>query len=158
MRTAKRALAAHFAAFPYWPRHRAAAKCPFRERARPSPIAVQTRLKGREAMKHILIAAAALAVIGAPAAAMARAGFATSDVNMRAGPATDFPVITTIPAGADVNIHGCIAGYDWCDVGWSGDRGWVEASYLQFVYHDRRVLLPDYAAEVAIPIVTFAVD
>ncbi|MGB7260095.1 MAG: SH3 domain-containing protein, partial [Pseudolabrys sp.] len=110
-------------------------------------------------MQRFLIAAVAFAAVaGMPAAAMARAGYAVADVNMRAGPSTAFPAVTTIPAGAGVNIHGCLDGYDWCDVGWAGDRGWVEGEYLQFLYHERRVLLPSYAAVIGLPIIAFSVD
>jgi uncharacterized protein YraI len=110
-------------------------------------------------LKHLMIAAAALAAtVGASSAALARSGFATADVNMRAGPSTGFPVVTTIPDGARVNIHGCVAGYGWCDVGWGGARGWVSGAYLQFIYNDRRVLVPYYAPRIGLPIIAFSVD
>lgn len=109
-------------------------------------------------MNRFLMAAAALAItVGASSAAAARPGFATANVHMRAGPSSGFPAVTTIPSGAEVNIHGCHAGYDWCDVGWSGTRGWVDAQYLQFIYRDRRVLLPSFAATVGLPIIAFSV-
>jgi uncharacterized protein YraI len=106
-----------------------------------------------------MIAVATLvAAAGASSAALARPGFATADVNMRAGPSTGFPVVTTIPDGARVNIHGCVAGYGWCDVGWGGARGWVSGAYLQFIYNDRRVLVPYYAPRIGLPIIAFSVD
>jgi uncharacterized protein YraI len=110
-------------------------------------------------MKQYLImaAVAATAAFAVPTAAMARPGFVTTSLNLRAGPSTSFPVVDTLPAGASVNIHGCLAGYTWCDVGWRGERGWVAGRYLDFVYRGRRVLLPDYAVEVGFPIVGFSV-
>jgi uncharacterized protein YraI len=109
-------------------------------------------------MNRILMAAAALAfTLGVASSAAARPGFATTAVNLRAGPSTGFPVVTTIPGGAAVDIHGCEAGYVWCDVGWGGTRGWVAGRYLQFVYNDRRVLLPSFAATVGLPIIGFSV-
>lgn len=109
-------------------------------------------------MNRILMAAAALAfTLVAASSAAARPGFATTAVNLRAGPSTGFPVVTTIPGGAAVDIHGCEAGYGWCDVGWGGTRGWVAGQYLQFVYNDRRVLLPSFAATVGLPIIGFSV-
>jgi uncharacterized protein YraI len=110
-------------------------------------------------LRHLMIAVAALAVTGgASSTALARAGFATADVNMRAGPSTGFPVVTTIPDGAGVNIHGCVADYGWCDVGWGGARGWVSGAYLQFIYNDRRVLVPYYGPRIGLPIIAFSVD
>jgi uncharacterized protein YraI len=110
-------------------------------------------------MKLFLIGAAALAAIFClPASAMARPGFTTGTVHMRAGPGTYFPVIDTVPDGADITINGCLADYDWCDVGWAGERGWISAAYLQFVYDGRPVLLPDYAVAAGFPIVTFSLE
>jgi uncharacterized protein YraI len=111
-----------------------------------------------EMRQYLMMAAvAAAAAFAAPTAAMARLGFVTTNLNLRAGPSTSFPVVDTLPAGARVNIHGCLSGYSWCDVGWRGERGWVAGRYLDFVYRGRRVLLPEYAVEVGFPIVTFAV-
>ncbi len=95
--------------------------------------------------------------VAAPAAAMARPGFATTDVHMRAGPSTGFPAITTVNGGARVQIHGCLDSYNWCDVSWRGERGWIYARYLQFTYHHRRVRLPLYGARVDLPVIGFSV-
>ena len=109
-------------------------------------------------MRTIFIAAAALAaVIALPAAAVARPGFVTTSLNLRAGPSVDFPAVDTVPAGAEVNVHGCLAGYEWCDVSFSGDRGWVDGDYLQLIANGRRVLIIDYGPEIDFPIVSFDV-
>lgn len=62
--------------------------------------------------------------------ALAAEGLATSGVNMRAGPGTAYRVIDTIPRRGQVEIHGCVAASNWCEVSWDGARGWVSASYL----------------------------
>ena len=41
--------------------------------------------------------------VGAPAVAWAVPGFSTGNVNMRAGPSTANPVVTTIPSGSPVD-------------------------------------------------------
>lgn len=105
-----------------------------------------------------LLAASAVLAAGALAPAMAEAavrGFATGDVNLRAGPGTNYPVVTTLEAGDRVTIFGCVRGYSWCDVNWRGFRGWVSARYLDSYFDDRRVRLPSYAARIDIPIITF---
>jgi hypothetical protein len=54
----------------------------------------------------------------------------TGNLNMRAGPDTTYPVVTTIPAGAPVQVFGCVNGRSWCDALWVGQRGWVSSAWL----------------------------
>lgn len=104
----------------------------------------------------LLIAAITAAGLAVPAtAAPARPGYVTAAVNLRAGPGTGFPAVDTIPGGARVDIHGCLSGYVWCDVGFDGERGFVNSNYLQFLYRGRRVLVIDYADEIGFPIIDF---
>lgn len=105
-------------------------------------------------VSRILIAA--VFFIAAPGAALAARGYATNNVNMHAGPGVDYPVVSVIPAGADVYIHGCLGDDSWCDVSWDSDRGWVAAAYLDYFYNDRYVYLPDYFGEIDVPVVTFS--
>jgi len=100
-----------------------------------------------------LIVAALLLTI--PTAALAARGIVTTEVSMRAGPGTGFPVVDRIPGGARVNIHGCLRDNSWCDVSWDGDRGWVSAEYLEYFYRNRYVYLPDYVEVIDVPIVPF---
>jgi uncharacterized protein YraI len=90
-------------------------------------------------------------------AAFAQDGYVTGNVNLRAGPDTSYPVIDTIPVGSPVGIQGCVDGWEWCDVLWGQDRGWVAGNYIQYEYNDQPVLLPAYGAAIGIPIVTFAI-
>ncbi|WP_163266390.1 SH3 domain-containing protein [Chelativorans alearense] len=92
---------------------------------------------------------------GGPQAASAADAYTTTNVNMRAGPSTHFPRITTLPAGAAVTIYGCTRSWDWCDTSWRGLRGWVSAHYLESLYDDRRVIVPDYGPSIGVPIITF---
>jgi uncharacterized protein YraI len=72
---------------------------------------------------------AAAVVLGLPAsAAMAATGFTASDLNMRTGPSTDYPVVTAIPAGAPVDVLSCSR--SWCSVAWLGYQGYSSRSYL----------------------------
>ena len=107
---------------------------------------------------RFLWAAALLLGLAVPgAASAATGGFTTGNVNMRAGPGTGYPVITTVPYGSSVAIYGCTAGYEWCDTNWAGYRGWVSGGYLEFVYQNRRVLVPNYGITYGIPIITFSI-
>ena len=66
-----------------------------------------------------------------PNAAAAMDGFASVTLNEYAGPSTEYPLVSTIPAGASVTIYGCLVDWDWCDIQYYGDRGWVLAAYLE---------------------------
>ena len=69
--------------------------------------------------------AAALMVLSAQGAHAAPA-LATNNVNLRQGPGTNFPVITTIPGGSQVEISGCQG--QWCTVTWQGQTGYSIAT------------------------------
>lgn len=103
-------------------------------------------------LRTLIIAASVLLM---PAAALAAPGIVTTTVSLRAGPGEGFPTVDRIPGGARVNIHGCLRGTAWCDVSWTDDRGWVSSQYLQYLYRDRYVYLPDYVDEIDVPIVPF---
>ncbi len=104
---------------------------------------------------HIMAGAALLGALCAPGAAAAANAFTTGNVNMRAGPSTQFPRVTTLPEGVTVTIHGCVSGWSWCDTSWRGWRGWVSGRYLEQLYDGRRVLVPEYGPSVGVPIISF---
>ncbi|MCK1639144.1 peptide-binding protein [Bradyrhizobium sp. 157] len=103
-------------------------------------------------LRGLFIAAVVLLM---PAAALAAPGIVTTTVSLKAGPGESFPTVDRIPGGARVNIHGCFRGKAWCDVSWLDDRGWVSSRYLQYLYRNRYVYLPDYVDEIDVPIVPF---
>src|SRR6478736_3318456 len=103
-------------------------------------------------LRGLFIAAAMLLT---PAAALAAPGIVTATVSLKAGPGAAFPTVDRIPGGDRVNIHGCLKGTAWCDVSWSDDRGWVSSQYLEYLYRDRYVYLPDYVDEIDVPVVPF---
>jgi uncharacterized protein YraI len=103
-------------------------------------------------LKSVLLAALLLA----PTAALAAPGIVTVSTGLRAGPGTGFPLVDRIPGGARVNIHGCLRGNAWCDVSFTDDRGWVSSQYLQYLYRNHYVYLPDYVDVIDIPVVSFA--
>jgi hypothetical protein len=67
-------------------------------------------------------------------------------------------VVDRIPEGARVNIHGCLRGNAWCDVSFSDDRGWVSSQYLEYLYRNHYVYLPDYVDEIDVPVVPFVLS
>lgn len=102
-------------------------------------------------LRSVLVAALLLA----PTAALAAPGIVTVSTGLRAGPGSGFPLVDRIPGGARVNIHGCLRGNAWCDVSFSDDRGWVSSQYLEYLYRNHYVYLPDYVDEIDVPVVPF---
>lgn len=105
-------------------------------------------------LKGIFVAAMLLT----PTAALAAPGIVTASVGLRAGPGPGFPVVDRVPGGTHVDIHGCLRGDAWCDVSWSGDRGWISSRYLEYLYRHRYVYLPDYVDVIDVPVVPFVLS
>ena len=74
-----------------------------------------------------LMASAGLLALSTGLAAAAPA-IVQSDVNLRAGPGTDYEVIAAMPAGATVDVMGCEA--TWCQVSFAGTAGFASRAYL----------------------------
>jgi uncharacterized protein YraI len=95
--------------------------------------------------KFLALAACAALMAGT---GIASAATVTNDLNLRAGPGTNYPVVDTMPAGAHVNIRNCAG--SWCRVSFRGERGWASASYLgqggrsTTVYRTRTYAEPAY--------------
>lgn len=76
-----------------------------------------------------LLIVASLLGMSAPSLA-AELATASTNVNLRAGPGTNYQVLTTVPAGASVTVYSCNSGYSWCDIDYAGQRGYVAGKYL----------------------------
>lgn len=100
---------------------------------------------------------ATLPLLALPALALAADGYTTGNVNLRAGPDSGYPLIDTLPAGAPLSIQGCTSGWEWCDVIFQGERGWVAGNFIQYDYNNQYVLVPQYGVQIGIPIVTFVI-
>ena len=72
--------------------------------------------------------AGALLLAGAGLADGADAATVRSELNLRAGPGTDYGVVAVMPAGAEVDVRDCSGA--WCRVAWGRAEGYVHADYL----------------------------
>lgn len=103
------------------------------------------------------IVAGIMAVVAAPAVAVAQETVVTVDLNMRAGPSTAFPVVDVLEESTPVDVHGCLSGYSWCDVSTDANRGWVSGAYLTYAVRGSYVPLFQYVSEMDVPIIGFTV-
>ncbi len=80
------------------------------------------------------LALCAVAMMSMPALAQSGPAIAytTGNLNMRAGPGTNYPVITTVPRGGGVTVFGCTANFAWCDAAFVHAKGWVSGKYLSY--------------------------
>lgn len=90
--------------------------------------------------KRLSLAAAALAA-AVVVPSVANAAYTTGSVNLRSGPGTNYARLTTVPAGAYVDVYDCSS---WCRVSWNGYEGWISGSYVDAGYAPR-VERPRYA-------------
>jgi hypothetical protein len=54
----------------------------------------------------------------------------TANLNMRAGPGTNYAIIGSIPNGTFVNVFSCTNPVRWCQLLFNGRQGWVSSNYL----------------------------
>jgi uncharacterized protein YraI len=78
-------------------------------------------------MKNITIPVALAATLALGGTAFAQTAVqATTDLNVRAGPGSQYPVVGVLAAGQATTLKGCLANGKWCSVG----EGWVYSQYL----------------------------
>jgi uncharacterized protein YraI len=107
----------------------------------------------------VVVAGAAGATLS-PSAAHAQDpnAYLLTNVNLRAGPGTEYPVIITVPNRAQIAILGCLEDYNWCDIAFEDQRGWMRSIYLSYWYNEYYYPLRDYAPQLDLQIVSFDVD
>jgi uncharacterized protein YraI len=85
-------------------------------------------------------------------------GYPVTNVNLRAGPGTYYPVIVVVPTHAPIAIVGCLGDYTWCDVLFQGNRGWMRSIYLKKWYSGYYYSLQDYAPRLGLRVVSFDIN
>jgi uncharacterized protein YraI len=119
------------------------------------------RLVGSNIHRAALIAAVTIAILLGAMPPQVRAqpprpnGYPITNVNLRAGPGTYYPVIVVVPTHAPIGILGCLGDYTWCDVFFQGNRGWMRSIYLKGWYRGYYYSLRDYAPRLGYRVVSF---
>ncbi|MEP4030001.1 SH3 domain-containing protein [Roseibium polysiphoniae] len=73
-----------------------------------------------------------LTICSAASAQSSYQASATTNLNFRAGPGTNYEIIGSIPNGRIVTVFNCTEGYGWCDIDYAGQRGWASGKYLAY--------------------------
>ena len=111
----------------------------------------------RPRMNRRLAVAALSACLLLPAAASAQFAYTNRDVNVRAGPHREFPLVMWIPGGVQVFVNGCVDGWTWCDVSVGEERGWVYADFLSYDFRGQPVTVVSAGPVLGLPLVTFSI-
>jgi len=105
------------------------------------------------------LAAGAVAIVliatSAVVGAQPQAAVTARNTNLRAGPATDYPIIAVLPAGFPVSVQGCLPEYTWCDVVAGQSRGWMAAGNINYYYQNSYVPLNEYGPAIGIGALSF---
>ncbi|MER9241797.1 DUF1236 domain-containing protein [Mesorhizobium sp. M0633] len=110
-------------------------------------------------MKRILFPAVAGALIAMSGSALAdTAVSAITDLNVRAGPGPQYPVIGVLAAGQSATLDGCIANSKWCTIAAANGQGWVYSDYVTADFGGSRVVLTQRPASADIAVVTPPAD
>jgi uncharacterized protein YraI len=103
-----------------------------------------------------LLAATAGILAAATGASMAQTAVsATTDLNLRAGPGPQYPVIGTLGVDETATLDGCAQGSKWCQVTVKGEPAWAYSDYLTSEFTaGSRVVVTERPAE-AVPVVEY---
>jgi uncharacterized protein YraI len=111
-------------------------------------------------IKQLAAATVALALLATSAVVRAQPQSAVTarGTNLRAGPATDYPVVAVLPAGFPLAVQGCLPEYTWCDVIAGQSRGWMAAGNINYYYRNSYVPLSSIGAVLGIAALGFVLD
>ena len=104
-----------------------------------------------------LLLSIALASLAGLAAAQGRPALTATEVDLRAGPAHDYPVVTVLPRSFPLSVLGCLEDFSWCDVLAEGNRGWLYAGHISYPWQGSQVPLIDYGPAAGIGVLGFVV-
>lgn len=77
-----------------------------------------------------LVTASVLAIAAAGTASAAVEATAATDLNLRAGPGSQYVIDGVIAADDTVTVEGCEEESNWCKVSYNGKTGWAYGDYL----------------------------
>ena len=105
-------------------------------------------------MRTLLLSAIAGTLVAMSGAAWADTLVsADSDLNMRAGPGSRYPVVGVLAAGQTAVLDGCLQGSKWCAVGNADNRAWINSDYVTSEFSGRRVVLTERPVDSGVTVI-----
>ena len=113
----------------------------------------------RFARRALVAGCIAVAATLAPTFANAQYyGYATRNVNVRAGPDRSYPLVGWLQEGTEIEIFGCLDTWRWCDIQGGVYRGWVYSGFLAYPYEGGWATILETGPESGLPILSFTLD
>ena len=106
-------------------------------------------------MRTTLLAGFGLTLLMGGSALAAVSAMATTDLNVRSGPGTQYAVVGVLSPGQPVTIRGCMEASQWCVVDTAEGDGWVYSDYLVADLSGSQVVITERPAELAVPTVAY---
>jgi uncharacterized protein YraI len=101
--------------------------------------------------------AVALIALAGPAAALT--ADTTTELNLRAGPGAQYPVLAVAQPNSTLNVEGCVASGDWCKVTLGTAAGateaWAYSPYLTATLGQDPVVVYDNIAPLNVQTITY---
>lgn len=105
-------------------------------------------------MKTLMFPAIAGALAAMSGAAMAETAVsAVTDLNVRAGPGPQYPVIGVLGAGQSATLSGCLQDSKWCTIAEADGQGWIYSDYVTADFGGSQVVLTERPADSGVTIV-----
>jgi uncharacterized protein YraI len=104
----------------------------------------------------MLVSTLAIAATALVSPALAQTAVtATVDLNVRAGPGPQYPIVGVINANSGASLMGCMEGSQWCQVAFNGTEGWAYSPYLMAEFSGAPVIIAQRTPELGVPVVTY---
>jgi uncharacterized protein YraI len=85
-------------------------------------------------------------------------GYATRNVNVRAGPDRSYPLVGWLQEGTEIEIFGCLDTWRWCDIQGGVYRGWAYSGFLAYPYEGGWATILEIGPESGLPLLSFTLD
>jgi uncharacterized protein YraI len=104
--------------------------------------------------QNLLLGTALGALLALSGAAFAQTAVtATTDLNVRAGPGPQYPVVGVLGASQSTTLNGCMQNSKWCSVAMQAGEGWVYSDYLTGDFGGTTVVLSQRPATSEVTVV-----
>jgi uncharacterized protein YraI len=110
-------------------------------------------------MNRFMLPAAAGLLVALSGAAFADTPVsAVADLNVRAGPGPQYPVVGVLAAGQGATLTGCIENSKWCTIAEADGPAWIYSDYVTAEFGGDPVVVTQRPADSGIAVVTAPAD